>query len=188
MDAIYQIFKREFDISDQDWQIFASKLVRQEFPKKTILLNVGETEQFLSFIEDGIIRQFIPGIENDLTFGFGFKGTFLSAYDSFLNQKPCTYTTECITPVTLWRMTYEDLQRVYEETEIGNLIGRKTSEELFLRKSARELSLLYQTAEERYLSLFEERPELFQQVPLKYIASYIGVTPQALSRIRKRIS
>ena len=68
------------------------------------------------------------------------------------------------------------------------MIGRRASEELFLKKSKRELSLLRDSAEERYLNLFEERPELLREIPLKYIASYIGVTPQALSRIRRRIS
>ena len=62
------------------------------------------------------------------------------------------------------------------------------AEKMFLLKSKRELSLLNKSAEERYLNLFTERPILLQQIPLKYIASYIGVTPQALSRIRKRIS
>ena len=73
-------------------------------------------------------------------------------------------------------------------TGIGNQIGRLACEELFLKKSKRELSLLNDTATKRYLNLMEEQPLLFQQVPLKYIASYIGITPQALSRIRKRIS
>jgi len=59
---------------------------------------------------------------------------------------------------------------------------------LFLKKSKRELSLLHESAEQRYLNLFTEQPELIKQIPLKYIASYIGITPQALSRIRKRIS
>lgn len=67
-------------------------------------------------------------------------------------------------------------------------IGRKSAESLFLIKSRRELSLLNKTAEERYLDLFSQRPELIRHIPLKHIASYIGVTPQALSRIRKRIS
>ena len=72
--------------------------------------------------------------------------------------------------------------------KIGNTLGRLSSERLFLIKSKREQSLLNETAEERYLNLFKERPNLIQQIPLKYIASYIGVTAQALSRIRKRIS
>jgi len=88
----------------------------------------------------------------------------------------------------LWQLTFEDLQEIYRATEIGNVIGRHASEDLFLKKSQRELSLLNQSAQQRYLDLFEEQPELLKNIPLKYIASYIGVTPQALSRIRKRIS
>jgi len=85
-------------------------------------------------------------------------------------------------------LDFGSLQEIYEKTEIGHFIGRKASEELFLKKSKREISLLKHSAEERYYRLFDERPELIQFIPLKYIASYIGVTPQALSRIRKRIS
>jgi DNA-binding MarR family transcriptional regulator len=70
---------------------------------------------------------------------------------------------------------------------MGNLFGRLAAESLFLEKSKRELSLLTNTPEQRYLNLFTEHPELIRKIPLKYIASYIGVTPQALSRIRKRI-
>ena len=62
------------------------------------------------------------------------------------------------------------------------------AEEMFLIKSKRELSFLSKTAQERYLDLFKERPELLKLIPLKQIASYIGVTPQGLSRIRKRIN
>jgi hypothetical protein len=80
------------------------------------------------------------------------------------------------------------LQEIYAETNIGNTIGRLASEDLYIKKSKREVSLLNQSAEERYLNLFKEQPHLLNHLPLKYIAAYIGITPQALSRIRKRIS
>ena len=85
-------------------------------------------------------------------------------------------------------ITYQDLQEVYKTTKIGNLIGRLTAERLFLVKSKREQNLLNCTAEERYLNLFKDYPEVIKLIPLKYISSYIGVTPQGLSRIRKRIT
>ena len=88
----------------------------------------------------------------------------------------------------MWRLTYDDLQSIYTETMIGNLIGRKAAEQLYLLIKQRELSFLNKTAKQRYLDLFEGRPELIKLIPLKYIASYIGITPQALSRIRKEIS
>jgi CRP-like cAMP-binding protein len=188
MDQIKKYLEQIVKLSDQDWELFSSKLIKKEYKKRTTLLKIGKVENHLNFIEKGSIRLFIPKEENDLTFGFCFKGHFMSAYDSFLTQLPSTYQTETLTDTILWKLSYHDLQDIYKHTKIGHIIGRVTAENLFLIKSQREQSFLNETAEERYLNLFTERPQLIKEIPLKYIASYIGVTPQALSRIRKRIS
>ncbi len=174
--------------NDEDWEFFSSKLRMKTYPKKSILLKKQQIEKNISFVEKGIIRFYFPNAENDLTFGFIFQNDFISAYDSFVAQKPCEYQTECLTDTIVWQMSYPDLLEVYEKTATGNEIGRKYAEYLYQIKTNRELSLLNKTAEQRYLDLFSERPNLIKQIPLKYIASYIGITPQALSRIRKRIS
>ncbi len=188
MQNIRNAFETAVKISDDEWKFFSDRLTKQEFDKKAAILRAGRVEKYLSFIEEGIIRFFIPTETDDLTFSFSFQGSFLSAYDSFLMQAPCIYEVECIAPTVLWRISFEDLQQVYQHTKVGNHIGRLASEDLFLKKMKRELSLLSYSPEQRYLNLFSEQPHLLQQIPLKYIASYIGITPQALSRIRKRIS
>lgn len=187
MNEIRQYFEQKVKITDNDWQYFSSKLYPQEIPKKHLLLKKGEIENHLSFIEKGIVRLYIPKEENDLTFAFAFEKNFVSGYDSFLTREPSIYEIETLTKTIIWSIKYDDLQEIYKETKTGNEIGRNAGEELFLKKSKRELSLLNETAEERYLNLFIEQPNLFETIPLKYIASYIGITPQALSRIRKRI-
>lgn len=173
--------------SDADWAVFSSVLQHFQAKKKSVLLPAGKTEQHLSFLEKGIIRFYIPGLNNDLTFSFAFQQNFVSAYDSFLTRTPCPYQVEAITDVELWRLPYNDLQHIYAHTSIGNTIGRLAAEELFLKKSQREQQLLTLSAEQLYLNLLQQRPQLIKQIPLKYLASYIGITPQALSRIRKRI-
>ena len=183
-------FGQLVELGDNDWQVFSSRLVRRAFPKKTAILQIGEIENHLSFIEKGIVRHFIPGEDEDkdLTFAFAFQHAFVCAYDSFLTRSPSVYQLETLADSVLWRISFADLQYVYAVTEKGNAIGRFASEDLFLKKSKRELSLLSDTAEQRYLKLLTEQAHLLQQIPLKYLASYIGITPQALSRIRKRIS
>ena len=188
MIEIKRYFERMVNISDKDWEVFSSKLVKREFAKKSVILKIGQKENYLSFIEIGIVRKCIPQEFDDLTFEFAFAGDFVTAYDFFLTQQPSSYQLETITDTIFWSVSYDDLQTIYAKTDIGNTIGRLASEDLFMKKSKRELSLLTQSAEERYLNLFTEQPHLLQLVPLKYIASYIGITPQALSRIRKRIS
>ena len=188
MNEIRKFIDNISPMNDSDWKFFSSKLREVKLEKNTALLKIGRIENYLSFISKGIVRLYIPREESDLTFGFLFKNEFVSAYDSFLTQTPSEYQIETLTETILWKISNKDLQEVYERTNNGNIIGRKMAEKMFLIKSKRELSLLSKTAEERYLDLFTDRPILLQQIQLKYIASYIGVTPQALSRIRKRIT
>lgn len=188
MEKIKQLFEKTSTLTDQQWHAFSSKLVMQQYAKNQLLLKTGQIENHLSFVENGIIRYYIAGDEKDLTFDFAFENDFVSAYSSFLTRTAAKFCIETLTATTLWRLRYDDLQLIYNETSVGNKIGRLAAEGLFLKKSERELSLLSDAAEQRYLNLFAEQPKLLKQIPLKYIASYIGITPQALSRIRKRIS
>lgn len=175
-------------LTQKDWDFFSSKLVRHTASKNEIILAAGKTENHLSFLVQGVVRFFIPTEDADRTLGFSFEGSFFSAYDSFITQGPSAYSIATISPAIIYQISYPALQEIYATTQAGERIGRRAGEALFLNKSKRELSLLLDSAEERYLRLFEDRPELIQRIPLKYIASYIGITPQALSRIRQRIS
>ncbi|MBU2973250.1 Crp/Fnr family transcriptional regulator [Zobellia sp. B3R18] len=188
MDELRKFIDDISPMNDADWKFFASKLKEVKLEKNTVILQMGKIENHISFIAKGMVRFYIPREESDLTFGFLFEKEFVTGYDSFLSRQPSKYQIETLAESVLWRISKNDLDDVYERTANGNTIGRKMAENMFLIKSKREISLLNQTAEERYLNLFTDRPKLLQQIPLKYIASYIGVTPQALSRIRKRIN
>ncbi len=187
MSKIKEFFAKISPLKDKYWQIFYSKLEKREYSKKDIILKQGTVENYLTFVEEGIVRHYFQKIENDITFDFTFEGSFFSAYKSFLKRTPAEYTIQALTNVILFSISFENLQKVYSETPKGNMFGRFAAEELYLEKFNRELSFLTETAEQRYLNLFKEQPQLIREIPLKYIASYIGVTPQALSRIRRRI-
>ena len=174
-------------LQKQDWEIIASFFIKREYSKGEKLIKIGETEKYLSFIEEGIIRYYIPDDEKELTFGFNFDKELTCAFDSFITQQPTEYEQETLTKTIIWSISYSDLQKVYNQTTIGNFWGRYAAENLFLKKSNREISLLKYTAKERYLNLLLNKSHIMKNIPLKYIASYIGVTPQALSRIRKEI-
>jgi len=189
LDQIKEYLNQIATITTADWDFFMSKLQRRTIPKKAVFLSCQTVENHISFIESGVVRVYIPkeNPEKEITFGFSFKNQFISAYDSFLTQQPSAYELQALTETSILSINYVDLQEVYNNTQIGNLIGRLTAERLFLLKSKREQDLLNLSAEERYMKLFKERPELLKVIPLKYISSYIGVTAQALSRIRKRL-
>src|SRR5690606_34894588 len=135
-----------------------------------------------------MVRFNIPKLDYDFTFAFAFENSFVSAYDSFLTQQPSIYNVEAISDCVLWRISYDDLNGIYENTRVGDRIGRRVAENIYLKKMKCEIALLEDTAKKRYLDLMKEQPQFIQHIPLKYLASYIGVRPQSLSRIRKEIS
>ncbi len=145
MHNIKKYLEKTLTIEDSDWSFFISRLEKRTVKKRTKILNIGEVENYISFISSGIVRFLIPKEEKEITFGFCFKDEFVSAYDSFLTRKPSLYELETLTEVTMWSMLYSDLQEVYQKTDIGNTLGRLSSERLFLIKSKREQSLLNET-------------------------------------------
>lgn len=188
MGHIREYYERIIKLQETEWEFIASHFDRKVFAKNQIITRQGETENYLSFVETGIVRFYIPDDENDLTFNFSFDKEFTCAYDSFLTQTPSEYELQALTETVVWQISFDDLQKVYAQTKVGNYLGRFASEKLFLAKSKRELSLLKYNAKERYLRLFSEQPDILKFIPLKYVASYIGITPQGLSRIRRQIT
>ncbi|MCH5683097.1 Crp/Fnr family transcriptional regulator [Niabella sp. W65] len=188
MGHIKAYYEQIVKLQETEWEFIAAHFEKKVFAKNEIIIQQGETEKYLSFVETGIVRFYIPGDENELTFNFSFDKEFTCAYDSFLTQTPSEYALQALTKTIAWQISYDNLQKVYAETKVGNYLGRFASEKLFLAKSRRELSLLKYNAKERYLNLFSEQPRILQLIPLKFIASYIGVTPQGLSRIRRQIT
>ncbi len=188
MENLLNHIQKFVDLRESELELFRSKLYQIKFEKKEQLISVGKVEGYLYFIDNGIVRFYIPNEDRDTTFAFGFKNQFVSAYDSFLTRSPAKYQIESLTAIHAWRLSYQDLQDLYDKIENGERLGRLIAELLLLKKLEREVSLLKYNAEQRYFNLYSEQPKLIEHIPLKYIASYIGVQPESLSRIRAKIS
>ena len=109
-----------------------------------------------------------------------------NAYTSFLTQTPSDFHLTALTSCSLLYITKSDLEKLYALTTCGDVLGRIFAEKLFLYLSKRENDFMIKSPTQRYLDLFVEQPQLIQEIPQKYLASYIGITPQALSRIRAK--
>ncbi|OCK51624.1 hypothetical protein BA768_02610 [Chryseobacterium sp. CBo1] len=192
MEKLLNIYKSIEGLSQEEALYHVSKFERMTFPKKTLLLKEGTVEDYLYFIDKGIIRFFVNKVHptepsKEITFSFIAENMFCSAYDSFITRKPCAYNVKTVQETVVYRIHHDDLQELYERSKVGNYLGRISAENLYVKKTQREISLLMHTAEERYLNLAKAYPKFIQEIPLKHIASYIGITPQALSRIRKQL-
>jgi CRP-like cAMP-binding protein len=187
MENLRTILSAIHPFAEHEWETIAQKFHKKNISKNEILVSNGQIDDYLYFIEKGMLRAWLDQDDRELTFEFHFENSIYSSYTSFLTRTPSLYYVQAITDMIVWRIHYDDLQFLYEHITAVQIIGRKAAEMLYNEKSKREIALLSKTPEELYLDLFKEQPELIKQIPLKYIASYIGITPQALSRIRKRI-
>ncbi|MEZ5107287.1 MAG: hypothetical protein R2757_22470, partial [Draconibacterium sp.] len=108
-------------------------------------------------------------------------------YFSFLTNQTTELEVICFEPSTLFRIDKQNFE-LLAKTEYGRLICQIASESLYIHKQTQQLELLSKTAEQRYLEMFKKQPNIIQRTPNKYIASYLGITPESFSRIRKKIS
>jgi CRP-like cAMP-binding protein len=168
------------------WYDFQKSLQEKFIPAKTILLNEGEVAHYVHFIKKGCIREWFNKDGKDITFQFFFEGQAVASIDSFLSGQPSIYTLESIEPSTIFSLSkkyFDRLQRVYPEIKEG-------FQELMFHRlrnySHLFLSRIKDTPQERYKDLIINHPEIIKRIPQHYIASYLGITPISLSRIRNR--
>ncbi|WP_308760733.1 Crp/Fnr family transcriptional regulator [uncultured Bacteroides sp.] len=155
-------------------------------PPKTILLEEGKIADKLYLIRKGCLRLFFYNEGKDITFQFFFEGDFVASFDSLYKRKPSLFSLESIEPTevsvikrdVLYNFIEQmpSLRQVYEEKLIDRF---RVYQQLFL-------SRIKDTPQQRYEELLKKYPNIIQRVPQHYIASYLGITPVSLSRIRNR--
>jgi CRP-like cAMP-binding protein len=175
------------NMTDEDMMQVFEKATFKEYNKGDLIISEGKVENYLYFVVEGMARTFFYKEEKETSLDFFFAGGFFSSYESFLERKPSRLNIEALTPLITMRMNYNALQELYVKNPKLQQIGRIITEELFRRLSERVQDLLSLSASERYQKLLEAQPEYVQHIPLKYLASYLNVTPESLSRIRKGV-
>ncbi len=169
------------------WDSFKDFFQEKEIPSKTTLLREGEVSHNLFFIRKGCLRIWFNNDGKDITTQFFFENQAVSSFESFFGKQPSLFSIESIEPsslVVLSRKGLDTIFKQYPEVKFGFqdiLIARMSNyANLFL-------SQIRDTPKQRYMNLMKENPGLIQRIPQHYIASYLGITPISLSRIRNKI-
>lgn len=154
------------------------------YPKGSRILEAGKIERDVFFVKKGIVRAYVETKGKDITFWIGAEGTTVVSLKSYINNERGYETVECIEHTVFYTLKRDLLEVLFQDDiHIANW-GRKFAELEILRAEERFIPLLFTTASERYKYLLEKQPELLQRVPLECLASYLGITPVSLSRIR----
>lgn len=173
-------------LTDEEWGDFASFLKEEKYKKKDFLIRQGETCDFIAFIGEGIYRFYhVQDGEEKIT-AFFSAGDFVTNYRSFLTGCPSEHYIESLKPSLIYKLHRKDLYSLYDKHKNMERLGRMIAENLFLTVTQRLDSLLHNNPEDRYQELQNRNSKLLQEVPQYMLASYLGVKPETLSRIRKR--
>lgn len=186
--SIRKYVSRFVAFTDDDWKLLQAILTRRFLRKGEFVLRGGEVCNHVTFINKGFIRVYNIVNDNELTINFSFEGNFFTDFASLVTRTPTTDYMVAMEDLEIFQIQYDDLQRLYDTSPVWQKFGRLIAEAVLVFVVARNKSLLFNTPEERYIMLMKERPKVMANVPLKYIASYLGITPEALSRIRKRMA
>lgn len=176
--------------TDEEWQLFSQGLYIEQIKKKKFFVEAGDVCKKVSLIITGSVRFYVVKDGEEITNYFCFENEWVSAYSSFLKQRPSPVYIEALQDTVLVTFTYQFLQQCYASPQLAyksERFGRLIAEYLIGCYEDRLASFLYQSPEERYLQLLKTNITLMQYVPQHYIANYLGITPVSLSRIRKRI-
>jgi len=186
--SIRNFISRFLNFTEEEWQMMQPLLTRRFIKKGEFILRAGEICNHVTFLNKGFVRIYNLVQDEELTINFAFEGNFTTDFASLLPQKPSTDYIVAMDDLEILQLHYNDMQALYEKAMVWQKFGRLIAEFILLFVVERNKSLLFNSPEERYVKLLKERPKVMANVPLKYIASYLGVTPEALSRIRKRLS
>lgn len=148
----------------------------------------GNRCRSVCFLQEGTMIMVYERKDKIFIKDFIFKNNFASVHQSLLTRKPARYALKAISDCVYQSILYDDLERLYQEFPVFNAMSKKFTEDIYLNMTQRFESMITLSAEERYLELLKRRPALLSDVPLYLIASYLGITDVAISRIRNRIS
>jgi len=174
-------------VSGKEEQIILSAFEQVTIRKKEKLLERSEVCHYLYFIIRGCLRSyFVDDGGNEHIYQIRMDNNWISDLESFFSQNPSKYYIEALEDTQMLRISKEQLDLLYEQIPSLERYFRILFQKAYVNALERLNSTMWKPAIDRYRDMLKEHPDMFQRVPLVYIASYLGITPESLSRIRRQ--
>lgn len=187
MEELKAFFNQFVKLTEDSWQYVISNINEQAFSKGDLLQAQDTICRHIYFVRSGIIRVYhIDENGKEITTRFTFPGQVITSYYSTISGEPTNENIQAISEGTAYLISYEEIQRLFDQFREIERLARLILEDYFIKSEGRIIDLQTLSAQERYDKLVKLHPEILQKVPLGYIASYLGITQETLSRIRKK--
>ena len=175
------------NLSQEEKDIVRSLFKEQTYRKGEFYLAEGQICKQVGFVTKGLMRYYINHDGEEKTYAFSQENLYVCNYESFLPQNPSSKIIQALEDSDVLVISHSDLQVLYSKVREGERYGRIAIEAVFLQLLKDINSFYTETPEVRYERFLISHPDLQQRISQYHIASYVGVKPQSLSRIRKRI-
>jgi CRP-like cAMP-binding protein len=182
--SLFDIISQIHPVSEELKQAIAACLSKHELKRKSLLLKEGKVCDRVYFIERGLARAFYFLEAQEITSWFMKENDLIISVYSFFSQKPSYEYIELLEDATLISVTYQDLESLYGQFPEFNYFGRVLTQKYYVRSEERVISHRMQSSKQRYEALLAVNPQIFNRAQLKHIASYLGMSPETLSRLR----
>ena len=186
-DKLSLFFSNEFPFNKEGLDEFVSTFVVKSFKKGEIILENGTIDNELRFLDQGIIREYYATTDKEKNINFFTDAGFITDFSSFTHSTTTKKYQECLTDVDLRVLSKEIFSTFTNQYNCGKLFVETIFQRIVVNKETEEFNHFVNTAEELYLDIMKTKPDWLLQIPQYHIASYLGITPETLSRIRKRI-
>lgn len=188
MEVLRQAIHQQVPIKDKDWALLTKHwTISKSLQRNELLYDIGSMGQHLYWVIQGTLKIYYLNHGEEIVAGFCYPNTLACSYPSFISNQPSEYCIQAITPCQLIGVHKKHFYEAIEQNISLERAWRKITEQVLLGKIEREMDLIIQSPEERFTRLWNRSPHLFQLVPQRYIASYLRMTPETFSRIKRKV-
>lgn len=188
IDILFKHIQEKVSLTEREKELIKSFFIEKELRKKQYLLQEGDTCKYLSFVASGILRTYNVDLKGDEHMSiFGWEGWWLSDFNSFLTGEKAVFNIDAIEDAKLFMISLPNYEALTLAVPIMDRYFRILYQNSLVTKEKRLMSSISHTAEEKYVQLVNSNPEMIARIPQNLVASYLGIAPETLSRIKKKL-
>lgn len=189
MNLLYNNIKEKIDLSEDDFKLFSTLTKTITIKKDALFINEGSLAKYIAFVNSGILHSYSTNQKGDKqVIQIVLENNWISDLYSFLTMEPSIFNVQAIETSEITIINKENFEKACDKIPAFERFFRLLMQNAYINSQQRVSKIYGNSAEERYLKLLKTHPQIIQRVPQHYIASYLGIKPQSLSRIRKNIS
>ena len=188
-EKLSESIRQKVSLSDKDLEMLRPYFIPKKVRKRQYVLNAGDVCQYVTFVEKGLLRSFTVDDEGyEHVVQFAIEGWWISDVGSFVSGKDALYNIEALEDSELLHLTKEAMEELLQKLPAMERFFRILMQNNIVALQRRVIAYMSLSAEEKYLKLMEVAPDVMNRASQQHIASYLSITPETLSRIRKKVS